>query len=58
MLEKYGIKYFITKARQHLVVKEYIEKFERPYVRLRGFSVKIEVVKEKLREFENWLIAE
>ncbi len=58
LLEKYGIKFFITKARQHLVVKDYIEKFQKPYVRLKGFSIKIEVVKEKLREFENWLVAE
>lgn len=52
------MKYFITKARQHLVVNEYIEKFERPYVQLRRFSVKIEVVKEKLRDFESRVICE
>lgn len=55
LLDSNGINYFVTKARMHLVIKEFIERFEKPFVRLKDFSIKIEVVKEKVREFENWL---
>ena len=55
LLDENKIDYFITKSRSHLVVKAYIERFEKPYVRLRNFPAKVEVVKENLKEFENWL---
>lgn len=55
LLDAYGINYFISKSRNHLVVKDYIEKFERPYVWLRELPFKIEIVKEKIREFTDWL---
>jgi len=50
-----NINYFITKSREHLVVKNFIEKFEKPFVRLKGFHLKVEVVKEKISEFVLWL---
>lgn len=55
MLTANNINFFTTKHRSHLVVKEHIEKYERPFIRLRNFSFKIEVVKESLRAFEHWL---
>ena len=59
LLKANDIDFFITKNRSHLVVKEYVEKFEKPFVRLKGFSIfKIEVVKENMKEFEQWLFAE
>jgi CheY-like chemotaxis protein len=56
LLESNKIDYFITKSRSHLVVRSSVEKFDRPFVRLKNFPAKIEVVKESLKEFENWLI--
>lgn len=58
LLDAGGINYFITKTRSHLVIKTNIEKFDKPFVRLKNFPAKIEVVKENLREFEHWLINE
>ena len=58
LLNKNRINFFVTNARKHLVVREYIEEFEKPFAKLRSFSFKVEVVKEKIREFENWLIQE
>ncbi|MDX2048732.1 MAG: hypothetical protein SFU87_18235 [Chitinophagaceae bacterium] len=55
LLKENGIDYFITKHREHLVIKEFVEKFEKPFARLKGMPFKIEVVKEKIRDFENWL---
>lgn len=55
LLELYGIKFFISKSRNHLVVKTFVEKFERPFVWLRGVPFKIEIVKEKNHEFIAWL---
>jgi two-component system, LytTR family, response regulator len=58
LLDSGNIDYFITKTRSHLVVREYIEKFEKPFVRLKNFPAKIEVVKENLKPFETWLTRE
>lgn len=55
ILEVNNINYFITNSRQHLIVKKYIESYQRPFVRLTDFRNKIEVVKDKLHEFEMWL---
>lgn len=55
LLNANEIEYFITKSRGHLVVKEYIEKFERPFIRLTEGSFRVEVAKKKIREFEEWL---
>jgi two-component system, LytTR family, response regulator len=58
LLNANEIDFFITRHRSHLVMKNFIEKFEKPYLRLKGLtSFKIEVVKESCREFEEWLIA-
>jgi len=56
LLDENAIDYFITKSRSHIIAKRFIEKFEKPFVRLRHFPAKVEVVKENLREFENWLM--
>jgi two-component system, LytTR family, response regulator len=56
LLDRNKIDYFITKSRSHLVIKKYIGKFEKPFVRLRNFPAKIEVVKESIKAFEKWLI--
>ena len=57
LLNQFGVDFFITKNRSHLVAKKYIEKFEKPYIRLRGLkSFKIDVVKENIKLFEEWLL--
>ncbi len=56
MLTANNIDFFITKHRSHLVIKQHIEKYERPFIRLYSFSFKVEVVKESLRKFETWLV--
>lgn len=58
LLDSCNIDYFITKTRSHLVVRAYIHKFEKPFVRLKNFPAKIEVVKENLKQFEAWLTRE
>lgn len=55
LLHQHKIDYFITKNRGHLVHRSAIESYEKPFVRLREFPAKIEVVKENCRNFENWL---
>jgi len=55
LLASNGIDYFITKSRSHLVIRSSVEKYDRPFVRLKNFPAKFEVVKESLKQFENWL---
>lgn len=56
LLNAYGINYFVTKSRYHLVVKKYIDKFEKPFIRLQGVKAfKIDVAKESIKAFEAWL---
>lgn len=55
LLEDNNISFFISKARESVLNKSFIEKFEKPFVRLKGVAFKIEVTKEKIREFEDWL---
>jgi two-component system LytT family response regulator len=55
LLDQNSINYFITKNREHLVVKDSVEKFEKPFVRLKNLPFKIEVVKEKVKDFSRWL---
>lgn len=55
LLMENKIDFFITKSRGHLVCREYIEVYEKPFVRLRQFPAKIEVVKENIKRFEEWL---
>jgi len=55
LLDTNGITYFITKSRDHLVIKDFIEKFEKPFVRIKNLPFKIEVVKEKIKDFSDWL---
>ncbi len=56
-LDSYNINYFITKSRGHLVVKNHIHKYIRPYVYLHELNFKIEVVKDNLKIFEEWLFS-
>lgn len=39
LLDTAGISYFITKSREHLVVKDFIESFDNPFVRINDSSV-------------------
>ena len=55
LLYEHQIDFFITNSRQHLVVKKYIDSYQRPFVKLKSIPHKIEVVKERLHEFEEWL---
>ncbi len=56
LLKENQVNFFITKHRSHLVIKNYIEKFEKPFVRLKGITAfKIDVVKENCTSFEEWL---
>jgi CheY-like chemotaxis protein len=56
LLKENNIDFFITKSRSHLVTRNYIVKWEKPYVRLQNIPFKIEVVKESQRDFEKWLL--
>lgn len=57
MLKVNEIDFFITKHRYHLVTKKFVEKFEKPFVRLKGMTAfKIDVVKENCKDFEEWLL--
>lgn len=55
ILKENNINYFVTNGRHHLVIKDHIETYKRPFVKMKKFPFKIEVVKEKLHEFELWL---
>lgn len=55
MLQENQIDFFISKSRGHIVCRDYIEVYEKPFVRLKNFPAKIEVVKENIRKFEEWL---
>jgi two-component system, LytTR family, response regulator len=55
LLDFSGINYFVTKSREHLVIKDFIEKFEKPFVRVKGLPFKIQVVKDKIKGFTCWL---
>ncbi len=56
LLNEHDIDFFVTKFRSHLVVKQHILLFEKPFVRLKNFPAKIEVVKENITSFKNWLV--
>ncbi len=59
LIETNGINYFVTKKRSHLVIKEHILNYEKPFITIKDFSYfKIEVVKENLKAFEEWLLKE
>lgn len=55
LLETDKINFFVTNSREHIIVKGYILFYKRPYVRLHHFKHKIEVVKNKLAAFEEWM---
>lgn len=45
----------ITNRKEHLIIKEYIEQYQRPFVKLKNFHSKVEVAKDRLAEFEKWM---
>lgn len=55
LLQKYSLNYFITNHKEHTIIKEHIEVYKRPFVKLKSFPHKIEVVRDKLADFEKWL---
>lgn len=55
LLKENKIDFFVTNGRNHLIIKKYIISYKRPFIKLQNFSYKIEIVKEKLHEFEMWL---
>jgi two-component system, LytTR family, response regulator len=57
LLKEQGIDFFVTKNRSHLVTKGFVFKYEKPFAWVKGVAAfKLDVVKESLREFEEWLI--
>lgn len=54
MLAGYNINFFITNKRAHIIIKNHIQNYERPFVRMNN-KLKIEIVREKLCDFEKWL---
>lgn len=57
LLEMFKEDYFITNSKEHLIFKNHIIKYKRPYVFMQSFNekIKLEVVKNKLALFEDWL---
>lgn len=55
LLEDSNLNFFITNSKYHIIIKEYIHQYKRPYVIIDSFKQKIEVVKNKLSAFEKWL---
>lgn len=55
ILKQNKICFFVTNSRHHLITKQFIESYKRPFIKMKNFPFKIEVVKEKLHEFEVWI---
>lgn len=57
LLEMFKDYYFITNSKEHLIFKNHIIRYKRPYVYLQSFNqkIKLEVVKNKLSFFDDWL---
>ena len=55
LLKNHSIDYFVSNSKLHIVVKDYIKSYNRPFIYLLHFKQKIEVVKDKLCSFEQWL---
>jgi two-component system LytT family response regulator len=55
ILDSNSIDYFASKKRSHLIVKQHITGFEKPFVRVKNVKFKLEVVRENLKPFEDWL---
>ncbi|MES2651596.1 MAG: response regulator [Bacteroidota bacterium] len=53
-LAEYNINFFVTNSRAHITIKNHIQDYERPFVRMKNRQ-KMEVVREKLCDFEKWL---
>ena len=55
LLKENKIDFYVTNSRHHLVIKKQIVSYKRPFIKMINFPNKIEVVKEKLHDFEKWL---
>lgn len=55
LLKNHKIEFYITNKKEHLVIKQFVENYKRPYVRLKNFSSKLEVVKERIPGFTRWI---
>lgn len=55
LLETRKVSFFVTNSRGHIIIKEHIRLYTRPYVKLNHFNQKIEIVKNKLSAFEKWI---
>lgn len=55
LLNDNNIGFFISNSKEHIIVRRFVENYKRPFVKIKGFPHKIEVVKDKLHEFEGWL---
>lgn len=55
LLNSHEVNFFVTNSREHIVIKEHIEYYNRPYVKVFHLNQRIEVVKNKLSAFERWL---
>jgi two-component system, LytTR family, response regulator len=56
ILTNHQINFFVTKSRAHLVIRKFIKTWDSPHLKLAGVQFTIEVVKEKRKIFEDWLI--
>lgn len=57
ILSEYELDFFVVHSRYAIIIKDHVACYERPVVRIHHPSIKIEVVREKLRDFEKWLEA-
>lgn len=56
-LDHWQVDYFITNKRHSLVCKPYVIKADKLYVHLQHLPFKVDLVKEHIREFYDWLEA-
>lgn len=57
LLDINDVDYFVTKQRAHLVLRQQIGSFDKPYVRFKNHThFKVEVVRDKVKSFEEWLM--
>jgi two-component system, LytTR family, response regulator len=55
LLDENGIDHFITNKRYSVVVKKYIESYFSPMVYLKPNTLKVEIVPDYIKHFEEWL---
>ncbi|HRC09348.1 MAG TPA: hypothetical protein PLI67_01895 [Niabella sp.] len=55
ILQKSGINFFISNGNDHLIMKNHIVKYKRPFVWMTHNKYRIEIVKDRLSLFEKWI---